>query len=695
MVYRAKDVQTGKAAWCAGLRNGYQLKGYLVRPTTKRADSKMTTWSSDAIKNLRALSDKHKKDVIAVRIHGGDNPVWQGGIWKRREDAITKVKVCRSHGYERSRPHGYVILTPICMNQYQIRKEDPDVARRRIRDAIRLQDIQIQEAMNLGCVESDQDNTEDERPPVGKKSRAILSDSEESSERPFGSSDESSDEETDAIRQLHDRTGPPDGPPRTHSKSKSVGFRGATAAASIDRSTNPESSRDAEMGQASSSTAGINHNPESSRDTEMGQASSSATDTSSPQPISVVNEDPQPSSVEQVESREEIDSASPASTGAAAVRPVPNLPSLSKQSTKKNRKRMLDGFDLLDIDASLLLDADATIIDHAPSSSQTSTESTHLCSPQNIYRGSVQNHLESRSAHCRIIIQSPVLELFSPTGSSHKYVLKPTCFSPCKPLSEEAIVLICSQAAQFVRPELLMLAPPMLFEGGVKIELPSPPPPLLCIPVKYFEDGKLSWTLIAITTKNGISTIFEFSTSGHLSSIGFAFGSAMLSSKIALQGGNTRPVEQAEDSALSTVSSFIAVVKAAICDPDNISGFITKTKIAILDRPDIQRCIQAIMGDIILGDNLCWGQRGNVIYPCKIMTEALAKLVMTDPSLHCGSVAIMWFGENNSIEWVKREGLEPLNRMDLHEALRKQSITPDEMKSITRAFEIATGAAAI
>ncbi len=568
------------------------------------------------------------------------------------------------------------------MEQNYTRKDDPDVARKRIRDAIRLMDMEMQSIYNSGDLESgsdasDQDETEDERPPVSKRPRTDSSDSEGSSgTRPFGSSDESSDEETEAIRQLHDRTGPPDDPPHARNKSKSVSFRGATAPAATC----------------------LDHNPESSRNTEMGQASSSsATDIASPQPISVVNEDPQPPSVEQVEPREEVDSeASPASTSAAAVRPVPNLPSLSKQSTKKKRKGMLDGFDLLDIDASLLLDAETSLTSQeTQSSQQATTEADHPCPSPSSNRSVIQNHLESRSAHCRITIQSPVLELFSTTGSSHKYVLKPTCFSPCKPLSEEAIVLICSQAAQFVKPELLLLAPPMLFESGIKIELPSPLPPILCIPVKYFEDGQLRWTLIAITTKNKISTIFEFSTSGHLSSLGFAFGSAMLSSKIALQGGNTRPVERTEDSALSTVSSFIAVVKAATCDPENISGFISKTKIAISDRANIQRCIQAIMGDIILGDNLCWGQRGNIIHPCKIITEELAKLVLTDPSLHRDTIAIMWFGENSAIEWVKRDGLDPLNRMDLHEALRKQPLTSDEMKAITRAFEIATGAATI
>ncbi len=93
-VYRATNVQAGKAAWRAGLRDGYQLKGYLMRPTIKRSDDKMTKWSSGAIETLIALSTKHKKDIIAIRVHGGDNPVWQKGLWKDRENGITKVKVC-------------------------------------------------------------------------------------------------------------------------------------------------------------------------------------------------------------------------------------------------------------------------------------------------------------------------------------------------------------------------------------------------------------------------------------------------------------------------------------------------------------------------------------------------------------------------------------------------------------------------
>lgn len=95
-LYRAINVEKGKAAWRAGMRDGYVLKGYLIRPTTKRPNDKMQDWDENSLEEVNRLCRENKRDIIAIRLHGGNSPIWDQGVWKKRDDVIASAKVCKA-----------------------------------------------------------------------------------------------------------------------------------------------------------------------------------------------------------------------------------------------------------------------------------------------------------------------------------------------------------------------------------------------------------------------------------------------------------------------------------------------------------------------------------------------------------------------------------------------------------------------
>lgn len=94
--YYARGIESGKPAWRAGMRDGFRLMGFVLRPTTKRGQDQMKKWTESSVHELTSFSGSKRKDIIAVKINFGNaTPPWQlKGIWKDRDNAINKKKVC-------------------------------------------------------------------------------------------------------------------------------------------------------------------------------------------------------------------------------------------------------------------------------------------------------------------------------------------------------------------------------------------------------------------------------------------------------------------------------------------------------------------------------------------------------------------------------------------------------------------------
>ncbi len=95
--YYARDVAMGGPAWLAGLRNGYQLKRYMLEPSTKNEDRPLP-WSNGTLRDLSSFCVEHssapKIIMIQVKTDEGIVPPWDSlhAPWVDREKALKTLK---------------------------------------------------------------------------------------------------------------------------------------------------------------------------------------------------------------------------------------------------------------------------------------------------------------------------------------------------------------------------------------------------------------------------------------------------------------------------------------------------------------------------------------------------------------------------------------------------------------------------
>jgi hypothetical protein len=628
--YYATEVQSGQPAWRAGMRDGFRLMSFVLQPTTKRSHDSMKKWDDASFQEITAFSNKKRTEIIAIKINFGDmSPPWQHkGIWKTREEAINKKKTR---------------LSP-----------DHKAARETIRLFVRDQDATISNSYadgELASGEEDMESDTDDEPP--RRSRETTYESSDSSETDSGT-DSDSDDETAQARQLRVRAA------LVESRSPRDEDQGASTITAID--IDSEETADA-MGQTISSDDSpqleeANHETvqDPPRPTQATQATQAIQGTQSPSGIPVIN-------------------------------PV-------RVARKKQRTGMLSPeFDLIDIDAGFMLEGADSATSFFGDSTTATKETDHpVDASETTGRNSFisPRHSSAANAKSRISIQAPVLSVESIIGPKRSYSLKPTCFAPSKSLTEEAIVLVCCEMARLISDERLQLLPTLLLEDNIKMEWPKPLAPVVCIPVRM--TGKeTGWSLIVIVSVDGVSTLFEFAPSGFMEAAGFTIGAMLSQAKINVRAAAVIPFFSSQDTGINLISSFAMVVKSMIDTPDSdITSKLSSTEVAVLERKQIQECVQAIMGDMILGDGLCWGVWNGHVIPCKVVPKPIASMVLTDLRYRNEEAPVVWIGSSKPISWLTRDKLQRLDSMSLKDALKKHPITSVEMQHITEAYLLAT-----
>lgn len=566
---------------------------------------------------------------------------------------------------------------------------------------VREQDVAILNAYADGALASEDEDmsedaaedTEDEEEP--RRPRGATFDSSDSSETDSGS-DSDSDNETAQAGQLRVRAA------LVESRSPRDPEQGASTSTAIDIDSE-ETSRT--MGQTTSTEV-----PFEAEEPAI-PSSASPQDARHESPVRVaVQDSPRPtqaplsphSNTPTQDARSESTTKDPPPSSQSpseipVIRPVrvrATAPTVRSATQKKRRTGMLGPeFDLLDIDAGLLLenaDSAASFFGESTSAAKGAPHpiGTNEAADRNSFIS--PRHSSAANAKSRVFIQAPVLSVEASTGPKRQYSLKPACFAPSKPLTEEAIVLVCCEMARLISDERLQLFPTMLLEDNIKMEWPKHLAPVICIPVRITGKDE-GWSLIVIVSVDGVSTLFEFAPSGFMKAAGFRIGAMLSQANVNVRAAAVIPFISSADTGINLVSSFAMVVKALIDTPDSaIVNKLAAQEVNTLDRKQIQECIQAIMGDMILGDGMCWGIWDNHLLPCKVVPRPIASIVLTDLRYRNEEAPVIWFGSSKPISWLTRNKLQRLDSMSLKEALKNHPITSVEMQQITEAYLLAT-----